>query len=147
MSSQKNIDYIEKEYDEINNMDIIGYREFDARDQINKNDEEKVTEDIEVLKLGKFSLQKNIDNIEKEYDERDRMDMSDEKYSDEREQISKNYEERVTDDIEVLKLGKLSSKQNIDNIERESDEINRMDMSDYKDSDEIDKIDKNMKKY
>ena len=36
------------------------------------------------------------------------MDMSDDKESDERDQISKNDEERVTDDIEVFKLGKLS---------------------------------------
>ena len=28
------------------------YKEYDERDQISKNDEEKVTEDIEVLKLG-----------------------------------------------------------------------------------------------
>ena len=34
------------------------------REHISKNDEERVTEDIEVLKLGKLSSQKNIDNIE-----------------------------------------------------------------------------------
>ena len=33
-----------------------------------------------------------------------------EKNSDERDQISENDEERVTDDIEVLKLEKMSSK-------------------------------------
>ena len=33
-------------------------KESDERDQISKNDEEKVTKDIEVLKLGKLSLQK-----------------------------------------------------------------------------------------
>ena len=33
------------------------------------------------------------------------MGMSDDKKSDEREQISKNDEEKVTEDIEVLKLG------------------------------------------
>ena len=33
------------------------------------------------------------------------MDMSGDKYSDERDQISKNDEEKVTDVIEVLKLG------------------------------------------
>ena len=36
-----------------------------------------MTDGIEVLKLGKLSLQKNIDNIEKEYDKRNRMDMID----------------------------------------------------------------------
>ena len=49
-----------------------------------KNDEEKVTEDIEVLKLGKLSSQKNIDNIEREYDERNQMDISDYRDSGER---------------------------------------------------------------
>ena len=44
--------------------------------------------------------------------------MSDYKGSDERYQIIKSDEEIVTDDIEVLKLGKLSSKKNDDNIER-----------------------------
>ena len=33
------------------------------------------------------------------------MDMSDDKESDERDRISKNDEEIVTDDIEVFKLG------------------------------------------
>ena len=46
-------------------MGIIDDREYDERDQTGKNDEEKVTEDIEVLKLGKLSPQKNIDNIKK----------------------------------------------------------------------------------
>ena len=50
--------------------------------------------------------------------------MSDDKKSDEREQISKNDEEKVTEDIEVLKLGKLSSQKNIDNIEKYSNESN-----------------------
>ena len=75
-------------------------------------------EDIEVLKLGKLSPQKNIDNIEKAYDDRNWMGMSDDNESDERDQISKNDEEKVTDDIEVLKLGKLSSKKNDENIEK-----------------------------
>ena len=56
--------------------------------------------------LKKLSSQKNIDNIEKEYDERNRMDMSDDKECDEIYQIGENDEEMVTDDIEVLKLGK-----------------------------------------
>ena len=43
--------------------------------------------------------------------------MSDYKESDERDQISKDDEETVTGDIEVLKLVKLSSNKNIDNIE------------------------------
>ena len=46
-------------------MDIIDDKVSYERDQISKNHEEKVTEDIEVFKLGKLSMQKNIDNIEK----------------------------------------------------------------------------------
>ena len=69
----------------------------------------KVTEDIEVLKLGRLSFHKNIGNIEKESDERNCMDMSDDKDYNERDQISKNYEEKVNSDIEVFKLGKLIS--------------------------------------
>ena len=46
------------------------------------------------------------------------MDMNYDKESDERDQISSNDEERVTDYIEVFKLGKLSSKKNDENIER-----------------------------
>ena len=74
------------------------------RDSIKKIYEEKVTEDIEVLKLGKSSSQKNIGNIEKYFDERKLIYTSDDKESDERDQISENDEEIVTDDIEVLKL-------------------------------------------
>ena len=46
------------------------------------------------------------------------MNMSDDKDSDERDQISKNDEEKVTEHIDVLKLGKLSSQKHIDNIEK-----------------------------
>ena len=42
--------------------------------------------------------------------------MSYEKDSDERNQMGENYKERVTGDIEVLKLVKLISQKNIDNI-------------------------------
>ena len=55
--------------------------------------------------------------------------MSDDKKSDVRDQISKNYEEKMTEYIEVLKLGKLSSRKNIDNIEKYYDESNQMDMN------------------
>ena len=44
--------------------------------------------------------------------------MSDDKDSDERYQIIENDEERVTGDIEVLQLGKFSSKKNDDNIKK-----------------------------
>ena len=74
------------------------------------------------------------------------MDMSDDKEYDERDQINKNDEERVTDDIEVFKLVKLSLKKNNDNIEKESDKGNWMDMNDENESDERYQIDKMMKK-
>ena len=44
--------------------------------------------------------------------------MSDDKESDERDQIGENDEDILTDDIEVLKPGKLSSQNNIDNTEK-----------------------------
>ena len=44
--------------------------------------------------------------------------MIDNKKSDERDQMSKNYEEIVSEDIKVFKLGKLSSQKYIDNIEK-----------------------------
>ena len=44
---------------------MIDDKKSDERYQISKDDKEKITEDIEVLKLGKLSSQKNIDNIEK----------------------------------------------------------------------------------
>ena len=50
---------------------------------------------MEVLKLQKLSSQKNIDNIENDYDEINWMDMSDDKKSYERDQISKNDEEKL----------------------------------------------------
>ena len=65
LSSQKNIDNIEKQSDEINCMDISNNKEYYERDHIGENDEKSVTNDIEVLKLGKLISQKNIDNIEK----------------------------------------------------------------------------------
>ena len=65
-------------------------------------------EDIKVLKLQKLSSQKKY-YLEKKYDEINRMDMSDKKYSYERYHISKKYEVKVSDVIEDLKLRKLSS--------------------------------------
>ena len=40
-------------------------KESDDRYQIGQNDEYRLTDDTEVLKLEKMSLQTNIDNIEK----------------------------------------------------------------------------------
>ena len=46
-------------------MDISDYNDSDQKDQIYKNNEERVTNDIEVLKLGRLGSQINIDDTEK----------------------------------------------------------------------------------
>ena len=46
-----------------------------------------MTDDIEVLKLWKLSYQKNIDNLEKESDKRNQIDIIEDKESDERDKI------------------------------------------------------------
>ena len=60
-------------------MDMIDDKDSDERYKISKNDEEILTGDIEVFKLGKQSSKGNDDNIDKEYDEINRMEMSDDK--------------------------------------------------------------------
>ena len=56
----------------------------DERHKISKNDEGRVTDNKGVFKMGNFSSKKNDENIEKYYDEKKRMDKSDDKDSDER---------------------------------------------------------------
>ena len=69
--------------------------------------------------------------------------MSDNKNSNEREQKSKNDEVKVSDAVDDLEVGKLSSHKYVENVETESDKINLVDMSDNKDSVERDEISKN----
>ena len=45
------------------------------------------------MELGKFNSKKNIDNIEKESDGRNLMDMIDDKQCDERDQIGESKED------------------------------------------------------
>ena len=71
------------------------------------------------------------------------MDVSDNKDSDEIEHISKNYEVKVYDVIEYLKVGKSSSHNYVNNVETESDKRNQVDMSDDRDSAERYEISKN----
>ena len=71
--------------------------------QICENDEDRLTEDIDVLKLGTLSSKRYIYNIEKESDLRNWIYMIDEKESDEIVQIGENDEDKLNDDIEVLK--------------------------------------------
>ena len=47
--------------------------------------------------------------------------MSDNMDSDEREQINKKYEVKVSDIVEYFKVGKLSLHKYVDNVETESD--------------------------
>ena len=61
--------------------------------------------------------------------------MSDDKESDERDQIGENDEDRLTDGIKILKMGKLSSQKNINNIDKKQDERNWIDMIDTKEYD------------
>ena len=52
------------------------------------------------------------------------MDMSDNKDSDERDHVSKNYEVIVSDVIEDLKLGKLRLHKNLENVDKDSNKRN-----------------------
>ena len=71
-------------------MDVIENKESNKREQISKNDEVNVSDGIEDLKVGKSSLHSYVDNVEIEYDKRNQVDMSDDKDSAERYDISKN---------------------------------------------------------
>ena len=71
-------------------------KDSDEREQIIKNDEVKVYDIVKILKVGKFSLHKYVDNLETEYDKINLVDMSDEKDYAERDKISKNDEEPQT---------------------------------------------------
>ena len=66
--------------------------------------------------------------------------MSDDKDTDERYQTSKNDEVNVSDVIEDLELGKLSSHKNLENVEKESNKRNRINKSNEKDSAERDEM-------
>ena len=62
------------------------------------------------MQLGNLRSQKNTENIDKKSDERNPINMIDEKISDERNYIYENDEDISTADIKVLKLGALCSK-------------------------------------
>ena len=81
----------------MNPIDMSDHKESDERYQINKNDEVNVSDVIEDLNMGKLSSHENLENVEKEYDKRNRMDISDDKESAEIYERSKNYEETVND--------------------------------------------------
>ena len=62
--------------------------------------------------------QRKIENIDRQSDERNQINMIDEKVSDERNQINENEKVISSDDIEVLKMVTLCSKRDIYNIEK-----------------------------
>ena len=82
---------------------MIGENVYDEKNKIGENDEDRSTDDIELLKLGTLNSKRYIYNIEKESDLRNWIYMIDEKESDEIVQIGENDEDKLNDDIEVLK--------------------------------------------
>ena len=116
--SQRDIDNIDKEYNEINWIDMIDDNKYQERTKIGENDEDRPNDDINVFKLVTLSPRREIYNIEREYDEINRIYIIDDRESDERDQIGENDAERLTDDIEVFKLVKLSSKKYIYNVDK-----------------------------
>ena len=121
---------------------MIDDKESNGRDQISKIDEEKIIEDIEIMKLQNFNSKKVYIYLEEKYDKIHSKDTSDNMDSDEREQINKNDEVKVYDIVEDLKFVKLTSHKYVDNVETESDKNNLVDKSDEKDSVERDEIHK-----
>ena len=72
---------------------------------MSKNDEVKVSDVIEYMKLGNLSPHKNIGNVETESDKINHVDMSDDKDYTERDDIIKDYEGILTDfDEESYKI-------------------------------------------
>ena len=82
-----------------------------------------------------------MENNDKKNDERYQKKLLDDKESDDRDQISKFNEEKIIEDIEVLKLKNWVHRKK-GYPEKESDKINPMDISDNKDSYERDQIKK-----
>ena len=62
--------------------------------------------------------QRNMQNNDKKTDERLQKNLIDDKESDERYQISKNDQEKIIEDIEIMKLQNLSSQKIYINIEK-----------------------------
>ena len=84
--------YPEKEFDEINPIDMNDNKDTDEREHVSKNDEVNISDGIEDLKVVKLSSHKYVGNVETES-----VDMSDDNYSTERYDISKYDGETLTD--------------------------------------------------
>ena len=70
------------------------------------------------MQLGNVRSQIKIENIDKQPNERNRINMIDENISDKRNQITGNDEDISPDNIEVLKLGTFGTKREIFNSEK-----------------------------
>ena len=69
------------------------------------------------IQLGTVRSQINIENIDKQSEERNGINMIDEKVSEKINNMDENDEYILPDDMEVLKVGTLDSKRYIYNIE------------------------------
>ena len=74
----------------MNPMNMIENKGSDDTEQLSKNNEVKVSGIIEDLKVRKSSLHKYVDYFETESDKGNMVDMSDDKDSAERDEISRN---------------------------------------------------------
>ena len=81
---------LEENSDKVHSKDMSDNMKYDEREQINNNEEVKVSDIVEDLKLGKLSLHKYVDNVGTESDKKILVDMSDEKDSIEIYEIQKN---------------------------------------------------------
>ena len=68
LSSKKKYIYLEEKSDKINSKDMSDNMDSDEREQISKNDEVKLSDIVEDLKVGKLSLHKYVDNVETDSD-------------------------------------------------------------------------------
>ena len=76
----------------MNPMNMIENKGSDDTEQLSKNNEVKVSGIIEDLKVRKLSLHKYVDYFETVSDKGNMVDMSDDKDSAERDEISRNDE-------------------------------------------------------
>ena len=71
---------------------MIDEKGSDEKNQIDENDEDISTDYIEVLKVGTLCPKRDIYDIEKESNERNQVNIIDDKNSYEKDQIGKNEE-------------------------------------------------------
>ena len=74
---QRNIKINDRRTDERYQKNMIDDKEYNERNQISKNDEEKIIEDIDIMKLQNFSSKKKIYILRKNLKKINSKDMSD----------------------------------------------------------------------